>query len=147
MTAAWITARAVRRPAPVLTHSPGSTGPWAIASASISRPPRALIAPATPAPIQKWLFAALTMASVASAAMSPSVISNLSGGRLNANKLAVARENIVGQREKCVAFRARRKHVEWFLRAFGELGRATVRIVERSMFLEGVQKFLQLPGH
>src|SRR5687767_3641014 len=45
-------------------------------------PPRDLIAPATPDPIQKASLAALTMASVAWAAMSSSTISMVSGGML-----------------------------------------------------------------
>src|SRR6266566_8499385 len=51
-------------------------GPFAIASRSISSPPARLIAPATPAPIQRWLLAAFATASTATAAMSPSTTSN-----------------------------------------------------------------------
>jgi hypothetical protein len=47
----------------------------------MSAPPRFLSAPATPAPIQNALFAALTITSAVAAAMSPSVISTVSGGR------------------------------------------------------------------
>ena len=42
---------------------PAAIGPCAIASRSIASPPRALMAPATPLPIQSALFAALTIAS------------------------------------------------------------------------------------
>jgi hypothetical protein len=41
------------RPALVATASPTAIGPFAIASRSISSPPARLIAPATPAPIQR----------------------------------------------------------------------------------------------
>ncbi len=63
MAAAWITWRAVSVPPPVTTAPPTSIGPWRIASASISAPPARTMAPATPAPIQRWLLAALTIAS------------------------------------------------------------------------------------
>ena len=45
------------------------------ASRSISAPPARLIAPATPAPIQRWSFAAFAIASTSSAVMSPSTTS------------------------------------------------------------------------
>src|SRR5438105_932504 len=115
MTAAWMTARALRRPAVVATHVPGSTGPRAIASVSISWPPRLLMAPATPPPIQKALLAALTIASTDWAVMSPSTISIEMGGIVNverggtAAELPIARQDVVGQRQQRVTLGARRK--------------------------------------
>ena len=65
----------------VRTDSPGSTGPCAIASRSICAPPRRLIAPATPLPIQNASLAALTTASTRCSVMSPSTIVTASGGK------------------------------------------------------------------
>src|SRR5262245_20939809 len=76
MTAPWITCCAARLPAPVATASPSSIGPLATASRSISAPPTPLIARATPAPIQRWLFAAFAIASTSSSAMLPSTTSS-----------------------------------------------------------------------
>mgnify|MGYP003340608231 CR=1 FL=1 len=45
------------------TASPIRIGPLATASRSISSPPARLIAPATPPPIHRWVFAAFTTAS------------------------------------------------------------------------------------
>src|SRR6478736_5723631 len=107
-----------------------------MASASICAPPRAFSAPATPDPIQKWLFAALTTASVAWAAMSPSRTSIVSGGRVNAIKiLSVPRQDVIGQREQRLALRAGRKGVQRLLRALGELHRAPVGEVDRGVLL------------
>src|SRR5712691_2917655 len=148
MTAAWMTCRAGSRPPGVMTHRPGSTGPCAIASASICWPPRSLSAPATPDPIQNALLAALTTASVRSVARSPSAISSVSGGRPNeimsARRLPIARQNVIGQREERVALRAGRKRVERFLRALGEVDRAAVRVVDRRMFLETSEEIVPL---
>src|SRR5437867_2705295 len=114
-----------------MTHCPGSTGPCAIASASIGWPPRAFSAPATPPPIQNALFAALTTASVRSAARSPSRISSPSGGRSNEiNDLPVPRQDVIGQRKQRVALGAwREQRVQRLLRALGEIDRAAVRVV------------------
>jgi hypothetical protein len=75
MTAPWMTCFTFSRPEPVATASPTSIGPFATASRSISSPPARLIAPATPAPIQRALLAAFAIASVSSAVMSPSTTS------------------------------------------------------------------------
>src|SRR5918995_3782350 len=82
MTAPWMTGRAFRRPAPVATASPTSIGPSATASRSISSPPARLIAPATPAPIHSWLFAAFAIASASRALMSPSTTASSIGPTL-----------------------------------------------------------------
>src|SRR5215218_6615493 len=74
-----------RRPAVVATASPTSMGPCCTASRSISSPPARLIAPATPAPIHKWLFAAFAIASTLSEVMSPSLTSNSAKERLEAD--------------------------------------------------------------
>ena len=60
------------------TAEPSGIGPFATASRSISSPPARLIAPATPAPIQRRSLAALAIASSANAAMSPSTTSSSS---------------------------------------------------------------------
>ena len=54
----------------------------------------------------------------------------LFGRLLRGHRSAVARQNIVGQREQGVALRARRKHAERLLRALGEIGRAPGRVVD-----------------
>src|SRR5581483_6659162 len=93
MTAAWTTHRAGSRPAPVATASPSAIGPFATASRSISSPPARLSAPATPAPIHRWSFAAFATASTSSAAMSPSTTSSESmPGTLAPGGLACARD-------------------------------------------------------
>ncbi len=79
MTAPWSTQRAGRRPAPVATALPSGIGPSATASRSISSPPARFSAPATPAPIHRWSFAAFATASTSSAAMSPSTTSSSTG--------------------------------------------------------------------
>src|SRR5581483_3498348 len=78
ITAACSTCRAGSAPAPVATALPSAIGPFATASDSIPAPPARLIAPATPAPIQRWAFAAFAIASTSSRAMSPSTISGSS---------------------------------------------------------------------
>ena len=83
MTAPWMTWRAGSRPAPVAIASPTEIGPFATASSSISSPPARRIAPATPAPIQSWLFAAFAIASTRSCVMSPSITSSSSIGRIS----------------------------------------------------------------
>src|SRR5262245_8690068 len=90
MTAPWITCCAARLPAPVTTASPSSIGPLATASRSISAPPAPLIAPATPAPIQRWLFAAFAIASTSSSAMLPSTTSSSTVGSLLGSDLRAA---------------------------------------------------------
>src|SRR5919201_6339827 len=82
ITAPWITWRARRRPPEVATASPTAIGPFATASRSISAPPGRLIAPATPAPIQSSLLAALAIASTFSAVMSPCVSSSCTSRHL-----------------------------------------------------------------
>src|SRR4051794_19081971 len=84
MTAACTTCSAFSRPAPVTTASPTGIGPSAIASRSISSPPARLMAPATPAPIQRPLFAAFATTSTSSSVMSPSTTSSCTGGSLAA---------------------------------------------------------------
>ena len=71
IAAAWMTYFAGSLPPPVTTASPTSTGPFETASLSISGPPARFNAPATPAPIQRWLFAAFTIASTLAWLMSP----------------------------------------------------------------------------
>src|SRR6476620_4326890 len=97
------------------------------------------------------------MASVDSSAMSPSVISNLTGGRLNASiavlvtaaaqcgsALPIAGQDVVGQCEQRVALGTRRKRVEGLFGAFGEFRRAAIRVVERAMLFEGIEKLFPL---
>src|SRR3990170_3180208 len=66
-----MTYRAGSRPPVVAMASPTWIGPLPMASRSISSPPARLIAPATPPPIHKWVFAALTTASAGTRVISP----------------------------------------------------------------------------
>src|SRR4029450_13902887 len=128
-----------------MTHSPGSTAPCAIASASIAWPPRAFSAPATPAPIQKWLLAALTTASTSWAAMSPSAISRVKLGSWNAiTRSTIAREHVIRQGEQGVALRAGRERVEVLLGAIGELGRTAVGVIDRRVLAQPAEQLRPL---
>src|SRR5437879_4632418 len=77
--------------------------------------------------------------------MSPSAISTVSGGSENAGTAsAIARQDVVRQREQRVALGARRKGVERLLGALGELGGAAVRVVDRPVLAEDSQQVVPL---
>src|SRR5262249_55161246 len=92
IVAAWMTHRigAGSRPADVATAEPGSIGPCAIASRSISGPPAALIAPATPPPIHRSWLAAFTLGSTGNLVRSPTTTS-ISISNERTNRLLTAR--------------------------------------------------------
>src|SRR5229473_7151779 len=89
------------------------------------------------------------MASVDSAAMSPSAISRTRGGtekQVKPVRLSVARQDVVREREKCIPLRAGRKRVERLLGALGKLHGLAVRIVDRRVRLERFQQLVPLLG-
>src|SRR5436309_2777541 len=88
------------------------------------------------------------MASVACAAMSPSRISNVNSGRIKevTLALAIARQDVVGQREQRVALGAWRKRVERRLGDLGELRRAPIRVVDRPVMFKDAQQLAPRAG-
>src|SRR5712691_11192501 len=86
------------------------------------------------------------MAVVCWAEMSPSAISMVRGAaekesiyywrgrrRVTSAALAIAREDVVRQREQGVALRARRKRIQRLLGDFGEFRCAAIRVLDRSV--------------
>src|SRR5207247_1749531 len=126
ITAAWITQRAASRPAPVATASPTAIGPFATASRSISSPPARLIAPATPAPIQRWSLAAFAIASTSSCVMSPSAISSSTDRILETTRAARGRP-LIGSNDDSLVLGLRA--LDRRLRAGPDLDPARLRLL------------------
>src|SRR5436305_390380 len=73
---AWITRRALRWPAPVITAVPTGVPPIRLHSSWIEGPPLRRMAPATPVPSWSCSLAGLTIASTSRSVMSPSTSSS-----------------------------------------------------------------------